>query len=156
MSNIPIHFISFEFNNFFTQPVIQLSHTRLNRLQFIGRIDLCRLPNRSKPTRILRNNPHQLRRNAQACQHVIPRRDIGVRPRYLTYWPPSGPDTFHTKHCATRGGEKRTSPSHTLDPSLINCAPFASLTQIPNAPTNSSPLPPLLRCPHDGLELLTP
>jgi len=41
---------------------------------------------------------------------------------------------------------------HTQDPSLINYAPFASLTQISHAPIISSPLPPLLRPPPDGLD----
>jgi len=47
-----------------------------------------------------------------------------------------------------------TELSDSQDASLINCAPFTSLTQISNVPTNRSPLPPLLRRPDDGLELL--
>ena len=53
--------IGFEAYDLLPEPVIPLRHTRLNRLQFIGRINLRRLPGRPKTTRILRHYAHQLR-----------------------------------------------------------------------------------------------
>ena len=55
------NFIGFEAYDLLPEPVIPLRHTRLNRLQFIGRINLRRLPGRPKTTRILRHYAHQLR-----------------------------------------------------------------------------------------------
>lgn len=55
------NFIGFEAYDLLPEPVIPLRHTRLNRLQFIGRIDLRHLPDRPKTTRILRHYAHQLR-----------------------------------------------------------------------------------------------
>ncbi len=65
--------IYFEPHNILTHPIIQLHHSRLNQLQLIGRINLRRLSDRPKTTSILRNNPHQLRRDPQAGEHVITR-----------------------------------------------------------------------------------
>lgn len=53
------------------EPVIHLRHAGLNRLQLMGRLDLRRLSDRSKPTRALRHGAHKLRRNAQDVQHVV-------------------------------------------------------------------------------------
>lgn len=55
------NFIGFEAYDLLPEPVIPLRHTHLNRLQFIGRINLRRLPDRPKTTRILRHYAHQLR-----------------------------------------------------------------------------------------------
>lgn len=50
------------------------------------------------------------------------------------------------------GNARKTCLTGTQDPFLINCEPFASLTQIPHAPTNRPTLPPLLSRPDDGLD----
>lgn len=73
--------------------------------------------------------------------YLIPYRVRGDRLQIL--------GVFHTRQ---RGNARKTCLSGTQEPFLINCAPFASLTQIPHVPTNRPTLPPLLRRPHDGLD----
>lgn len=41
---LPADLVGFKSHNLFTQPVVQLSHSRLDRLQLIGRVDLGCLP----------------------------------------------------------------------------------------------------------------
>ncbi len=69
--SLPANFVGLEADDVLPDPVIQLLHTCLNRFYLIRCINLCRFPDRSKAPCVLRNDPHQLRRNAQAGQYIV-------------------------------------------------------------------------------------
>lgn len=60
-----------EGNNLIAEPFVDHGHPCLQGLQFHGRPDRSRVPNRAESTRILRDDTQKLRGDAQSRQNVV-------------------------------------------------------------------------------------